>query len=159
MKARVNDRFEYTLPPHSDIKIRNRDDDRYEIEYEGKTVVVDLLKFDPRKKYAEVGINGFVLKVQLEDELDMVVKEVRQHSVAVSEDVIVTAPIPGLIKTVNQNGKSSVEEGDQLLVLEAMKMENTIQAPVSAVRVIFHVEPGDRVVKGQKLCTLFQDSE
>ena len=41
----------------------------------------------------------------------------------------IKAPMPGLILDVQVKEGDEVEEGDYLLVLEAMKMENTLTAP------------------------------
>lgn len=43
----------------------------------------------------------------------------------------VTAPMPGTILKVNVSAGQAVKEGDLLFILEAMKMENEIVAPVS----------------------------
>ena len=48
-------------------------------------------------------------------------------SVAAGESV--TAPMPGTILKVNVQNGQAVKEGDVLVVLEAMKMENEIMAP------------------------------
>ena len=49
---------------------------------------------------------------------------------------------------------SSVEEGDVLLVLEAMKMEIEVKAPKAGTVQSILVSQGDKVVSGQALVTL-----
>ena len=49
--------------------------------------------------------------------------------VAVGDGTKVIAPMPGTILSVNVSNGQSVNEGDVLFILEAMKMENEIVAP------------------------------
>lgn len=63
----------------------------------------------------------------------------------------ITAPMPGMIKSFKVNNGDMVKEGDVVLVLEAMKMDNDITAPCSGVVSIkssvgSNVETGDVMV-------------
>ena len=65
----------------------------------------------------------------------------------------VNAPMPGLVlKLVVANG-SAVKRGDKIVVLEAMKMENDITAPVDGV-ITYAVKQGDNVETGAPLATI-----
>lgn len=57
--------------------------------------------------------------------------------------------IPGTIGKISVKEKSKVKIGDQLLVLEAMKMKNNILAPLNGIIKKIHVSTGDRVRKDQ----------
>ena len=50
---------------------------------------------------------------------------------ATADGAKVTAPMPGNILAVNVTPGQAVKEGDVMFILEAMKMENEIVAPVS----------------------------
>ena len=58
---------------------------------------------------------------------------------------IMKAFIPGTIKEINVKEGDEVKEGDQLLILEAMKMENQILAPFDGVVSKLNVEQGEVV--------------
>jgi pyruvate carboxylase len=57
----------------------------------------------------------------------------------------VGAPIPGAITTINVELGEQVKKGDRLLVMEAMKMQTTVYAPVGGRVVRKHVKVGDTV--------------
>jgi len=63
----------------------------------------------------------------------------------------VIAFIPGKIKKVNIKKKSKVKEGEILLILEAMKMNNIIFSPMKGVIKEVYVTPGVSVAKGTLL--------
>ena len=66
----------------------------------------------------------------------------------------VPAPMPGAVFEIKKNVGDRVEEGETVLVLEAMKMEMAIAAPsAGTVREIL-VSKGDQVASGQVLATL-----
>lgn len=70
----------------------------------------------------------------------------KSESVKVVEtgSVVVKAPMPGQILELCVSNGASVNKGDKLVVLEAMKMENEIVASSSGV-VTFLVKKGDSV--------------
>ena len=58
---------------------------------------------------------------------------------------VITAPMPGNILKVNVTQGQAVKEGDLLIVLEAMKMENEIFSPVSGTVIQVLVQRGATV--------------
>lgn len=66
----------------------------------------------------------------------------------------VASPLPGRVVAVSVQVGQTVKEGDQLMILEAMKMNNYIYAPRSGRISAIHVGVGDIVEEGQSLLTL-----
>jgi glutaconyl-CoA/methylmalonyl-CoA decarboxylase subunit gamma len=66
----------------------------------------------------------------------------------------VVAHMPGRIVSVKVKLGSSVKTGDPIMVLLAMKMENTLVAPLTGIVKEVHVEPGDNVNKGDLLAVI-----
>jgi glutaconyl-CoA/methylmalonyl-CoA decarboxylase subunit gamma len=62
-----------------------------------------------------------------------------------SQSEVVYSPLPGVVVSVAVQPNESVEAGQELLVLEAMKMKNTIRAGRSATVKAVHVVPGQAV--------------
>ncbi len=63
----------------------------------------------------------------------------------------VTAPIPGSILTVYVKVGDKVAAGEPLLKMEAMKMENEINARIGGTVAAVNVQEGDSVSQGQEL--------
>ncbi len=68
-----------------------------------------------------------------------------------SDSKSVKAPLPGAVVRVKANVSDHVNEGDTILVLEAMKMETEIKAPISGTITSIAVNPGDQVTAGHVL--------
>ena len=64
-----------------------------------------------------------------------------------------TAPIPGVVAAVMVSAGDTIERGDELLTLDAMKMMNVIRSPWAGTVATVHVEKDDRVVQGEPLVT------
>lgn len=62
-----------------------------------------------------------------------------------------TAPMPGVILTVDTTVGAAVKRGDSLLVLEAMKMKNELRAPRDGVVAEIYVAPNQQVKFGETL--------
>lgn len=71
-----------------------------------------------------------------------------------SGDGRIKAPIPGLITRVLVRAGDTVEAGQPLLVLEAMKMENEIRAPRAGVVRMLSVAPGKGVALQELLAEI-----
>jgi hypothetical protein len=61
---------------------------------------------------------------------------------------LVRSPMPGRISRVNRKAGDSVEEGDVVVVMEAMKMEHSIKAPCQGRIMELGHKPGDVVEDG-----------
>ena len=66
----------------------------------------------------------------------------------------VVAPMPGLVLQTNAQEGDEVEEGQAVIILEAMKMENVIKAPAGGTISKIKVKEGETVDKNAVLFTL-----
>jgi len=66
----------------------------------------------------------------------------------------VKAPMPGMILKVKKQDGDSISQGESIIILEAMKMENDLRAPVSGTITGICVEEGKAVEKGAILFSI-----
>ncbi|HZX46742.1 MAG TPA: biotin/lipoyl-containing protein, partial [Clostridia bacterium] len=66
----------------------------------------------------------------------------------------ITAPMPGTVLDVKVKEGQSVKQGDVLVILEAMKMENEIFAPADGTVASVNVSAGASVNAGDVLVSL-----
>jgi biotin carboxyl carrier protein len=101
-----------------------------------------------------VMVSGLRYEVQVQDERSRRLALADRSLRAPEGELAIKAPIPGLVlKTLVVPGQSVVE-GETLLILEAMKMENEIRAPREGKVHEVRVEPGTQVAMGQVLLSL-----
>lgn len=65
-----------------------------------------------------------------------------------------TAPMPGMIINYEKKVGDSVSQGETVVILEAMKMENALPAPSSGIVKSVNFSSGDSVAKGDVLCII-----
>lgn len=66
----------------------------------------------------------------------------------------VTSPLPGVIIVLKVNVGDVVKAGQEVAVLEAMKMENSIEATHDGTVTAIHVAKGDSVLEGAQIVTI-----
>ncbi len=117
------------------------------------------------KNIVDIDINGTNYKVEVEQEVTPIQKPktpklVRakvptkagdENIVVNKKAVLVKAPLPGTIISLNCKPGDTVSAGDTLLVMEAMKMENNIQAEASGKVKSVMVSAGENVLQGDIL--------
>ena len=73
---------------------------------------------------------------------------------ASGEGKAVTSPLPGVIIALKVNVGDPVKAGQEVAVLEAMKMENSIEATHDGTVTAVHVAKGDSVLEGAAIVTV-----
>jgi biotin carboxyl carrier protein len=81
-------------------------------------------------------------------------KEIQHAKHSDDGELIVVAPMPGMVLHYEVKEGDRVDVGDILVVLEAMKMQNTLTANVAGVVKSLKVPPGSSVEKDQVLLTI-----
>ena len=71
-----------------------------------------------------------------------------------SSGKLVVAPLPGTINEIKVKVGDKVNAGDTVVILEAMKMQNNIEAETSGTITSINVNKGDAVMEGDTLVTI-----
>ena len=66
----------------------------------------------------------------------------------------VTAEITANVWQVRTEVGATVSEGDELVILESMKMEIPVEAPIDGTVTAIHVKPDDQVTEGDLVVTI-----
>ncbi len=101
-----------------------------------------------KQEYQELNIDGTIYKTRLS-------KKFIERKVYKPADISrITCFIPGTIVEIYVKVGDEVEEGQDLLILEAMKMKNRIKCHASGKIRRIVVKPGQKVAKGDLLTVL-----
>ena len=166
---KVDDVLTYALFPQVGLKfLENRGNaSAFEPVPDGTDAAPASKQSDTPNVYT-VEVNGQSYVVQVTDggDIEKLVAAGGQPSVQSSSAAPVSAPAPvsggepiaaplggNIVRLVAKPG-DQVQEGDLLLILEAMKMETEVRAFKAGTLVNFEVKPGDAVAVGQTLLNL-----
>ncbi len=153
------------------IEVRQTGPGRFEVKLRGAVHVVDAFKhdygtlslivdtasytamLDQRAAHVRVRVKDSVYPIEILDE-----KKLRMRRAAARFTVegrqTVTAPMPGRIVRVLVRAGDEVREGQGLVVVEAMKMENEMKSPKDGKVVEVLVSEGQAVEGNAKLCVV-----
>jgi len=110
---------------------------------------IDNIETDGRK--VAFSLNGAILETEVLDEKDLLLEKMGFSTQVEGSAGILNAPMPGKILELLVNEGDEVEQGDPVIILEAMKMENELKAPARGVIVKVDVKTNDNVEKNQSL--------
>ncbi len=97
---------------------------------------------------------GNLYHVQVLDERAKLLRSRALQMVPETGEVAIKAPMPGLVVAVPVGVGQAVEKGDNLIILESMKMENELRAPRAGRVERINVKPGDSVEQHQPLIVI-----
>ncbi len=102
----------------------------------------------------KVTVNGKVFEADIRKDTHPTHKHDETGKETKKEGTVVTAQIPGQVMRLSAKAGDKLSEGDPILVIEAMKMEVQITAPVAGTLSDIEVSEGEHIVTGQALATI-----
>ena len=121
---------------------------------DNQSVNVKLIEADRYAKHLTLEVEGESFYVEIKEELDQVLEKMGFGLIADKHIKEIKAPMPGLVLEISVTEGQQVAEGDKILILSAMKMENSIliHTPSTIKKIV--VSAGQAVEKGQVLVEL-----
>ena len=113
------------------------------------TVTVNGKKYGVKFENGKAIVNGKEYSIDVKDGI-----EETSAAASTGEGTEVKAPMPGAVLRVLKSVGDSVEENEEIMVIEAMKMETPIKAPVAGTVTSIAVGQNDKIATGQVLATV-----
>ena len=111
----------------------------------------EVVSFNKEEKTAEIKVNNMVYTVAAKDQFDVLLDKMGLSNLKLARVSEIKAPMPGLVLKIFVEVGAEVKKGDNLFVLEAMKMENIIKSPADGHIKVIKIKASDKVEKGQIL--------
>jgi acetyl/propionyl-CoA carboxylase alpha subunit len=126
-------------------------DGRIHIIKDQRNYIVQVLERDVKNKSFSLKINNNYFYVKLSDPFDRLLEKMGMSEGAGFLDEKLQAPMPGQIVEILIEEGTMVSQGDPLVVLKAMKMENILKATSRTTVKKILIREGDAVEKNQDL--------
>lgn len=128
------------------VDVFSLESNHYSLIIDGRSVEVDLVS-SADGRY-QIGIDGAIFDLQLYD-----VQQTRSRPfISASTVTVVASPMAANVWKTHKEEGDPVEFGEQLLTLEAMKMESEVHATTAGILSRWLVTAGDAVTANQPLC-------
>lgn len=124
-------------------------DSSFKVFSSNKIFSVEIIKSE--HKEIKLKVNGQLLDVKTFDHVDEILDQLGIDASVNQVVKDVKAPMPGSILNVLIKKGDEVKEGDPLLILEAMKMENMLKSPGEGKVQKIHITEKENVEKNQVL--------
>jgi len=161
-KVKVNERYNFEVKETGTVLQVNDQDVQLDVQtgipgksahvlYENRSYSVEVVEVNSEEKTQVIKVNGNLYTVAIEDQFDILLKQLGLEMGAANKIQEIKAPMPGLVLKVMVEEGMNVKKGDNLLVLEAMKMENILKSPSDGVVNKVLVTQGDKTEKNAVL--------
>lgn len=139
---------------HIQLDLRVVGEDSFHLIIDNKTYSAEILDVNYVEKQLKIKVNGSVYDVVVKDKYDELLKNLGLDKLMQQRIAEIKAPMPGLVLKILVEENTEVKKGDNLLILEAMKMENIIKAPSDLTVNKVLIKAGQTVEKNQVLISI-----
>jgi biotin carboxyl carrier protein len=108
----------------------------------------------PGEEHWEVLLMGRQYPVRVEDEREKRLRAAAGGLVTETGEFHLKAPMPGMVVSIPVEEGQQIEQGQVLLILESMKMQNELKSPRDGTISRVRVKPGESVEQRQTLLSV-----
>ena len=131
------------------VVVQNSDQESVELEVNGTPFLVEI----EQKKKKPISSIQRQTSPSSAQTIETTRPTVTRTTVAAGS-IVVNSPLPGVVLDIKVKVGDAVKKGDTIIVLEAMKMENNIQASSDGTVSKVSVEKGASVLEGAELIVI-----
>ncbi|WP_316802217.1 acetyl-CoA carboxylase biotin carboxyl carrier protein subunit [Pedobacter nototheniae] len=160
-KVKVNDKFQFDVEAKPtalsingapvEMDMSTLGNGLTHVLYQNKSFNTEVVELNKAEKTCIIKVNGHIYNIKVEDQFDQLLKQLGLDNLATNKVSEIKAPMPGLVLNVMVGEDTEVKKGDNLLILEAMKMENILKSSTDGIVKKILVKQGDKVEKNQVL--------
>lgn len=126
-------------------------DGKYNLILNNTSYNIDVVEANYETKSFTIAVNGNNYQLKVEDRFDLLLQKLGMDDLVAAGFTEIKAPMPGLVLSIAVEVGQEVKEGEPLIVLEAMKMENVLKSPSDVTVKSIAVKPSQAVEKNQLL--------
>ncbi len=149
----VNENNVWMENPSKSLQIVKQNNETLLLITPNKVYTITCLNVNHETKTLTLLYNGNKFNASISEPIDEILKSMGLENALTPKISDMKAPMPGLVLQVIVNAGDTVNKGDKILVLEAMKMENAIKSPTDGIVNDVLVSQGMAVDKNQVLIT------
>lgn len=149
----VNENNVWMENPSKSLQIVKQNNETLLLITPNKVYTITCLNVNHETKTLTLLYNGNKFNASISEPIDEILKSMGLENALTPKISDMKAPMPGLVLQVLVNAGDTVNKGDKILVLEAMKMENAIKSPTDGIVNDVLVSQGMAVDKNQVLIT------
>lgn len=109
---------------------------------------------EPSRNMWHVMMRGNLYEVEVVDERTQLLRSREAQMVPDTGEVAIRAPMPGLVVAIPVTVGQEVQKGDNIIILESMKMENELKAPRGGRIERVNVQAGESVEQDQTMVVI-----
>lgn len=154
-KIKVDDKYDFDINPEEIVwDLIEVEKGRFNILYKNQSISAVVLSADYENKLFSIRINSNIYNVSAKDRFDLLAEQLGFSAKQSKKSNTIKAPMPGMVLSILVEEGQTIQKGDSVIILEAMKMENVLKAAGEGVVKSIKVKQGNPVEKNQALIEL-----